>query len=221
MHEELVRLSAPTEEREQVTSILVPQGDNRSILVKDGTMLSYVNTDDPTDFGGVLFPYMRVIADQVDQLPEGPLRVVHIGGGAMTLARYIEHTRPFSSQVVVEPDRDLIDMVEEQLPYDHKMIFTVAVKGEDYLRVTDSAQEDLVIMDAFDGYETPKALTTVECFDNVKRILKPGGVMIANVIKDWQLYTDTVARTFDEVRTVADDDVLNGEKIGNVIVVAR
>ena len=147
--------------------------------------------------------------------------MVHIGGGAMTLARYIEHTRPDSSQIVVEPNREILDMVEETLPWERKVIFPVKVEGEDYLRVTKQTGEDLVIMDAFDGYTTPEPLTTLDCFENVQRILKPGGTMIANVIHGWQLYADRVARIFDEMQLLGDGEVLAGERTGNVIVVAR
>jgi hypothetical protein len=40
----------------------------------------------------------------LDALPCGPLAVTHVGGAGLTLARYVQHTRPGSPQIVLEPD---------------------------------------------------------------------------------------------------------------------
>ena len=34
--------------------------------------------------------------------PGEPLRVLHLGGGALTLPRYLQHTRPASRQLVAD-----------------------------------------------------------------------------------------------------------------------
>ena len=49
------------------------------------------------------------IARQIDEHgePGERLRVIHVGGAAMTLARYVAHTRPTSPQIVLEPDAEL------------------------------------------------------------------------------------------------------------------
>ena len=52
----------------------------------------------------------------LDALPPGPLAVTHIGGGACTLARYVAATRPGSSQIVLEPDAALTALVRARLP---------------------------------------------------------------------------------------------------------
>src|SRR4051794_35643308 len=61
---------------------------------------SYVDVADPTHLE---WPYVRRIGDVIDVLrPAGSaIDAVHLGGGAATLARYVEATRPRSKQVVV------------------------------------------------------------------------------------------------------------------------
>jgi hypothetical protein len=76
---------------------------------------SYVDLDDPRRLE---FDYLEQIALVLDQLapPGTPLRTVHVGGAAMSLARYVAVTRPRSSQVVLEPDTELTAFVREHLP---------------------------------------------------------------------------------------------------------
>ncbi|MFC7657888.1 spermidine synthase [Pseudonocardia benzenivorans] len=86
-------------------------------LLVDGTAQSHVDLDDPTHLE---FEYVRRLGHVVDALaPAGePLRVVHLGGGAWTLARYVAATRPRSPQTVVELDGALARLVGDRLPAD-------------------------------------------------------------------------------------------------------
>ena len=67
---------------------------------------SYVDLDDPRRLE---FDYLEQIAVVVDSCaPRGEaIRTVHIGGAAMSLARYVAATRPRSAQLVFEPDAEL------------------------------------------------------------------------------------------------------------------
>src|SRR5262245_49725559 len=88
----------------------VPGGWTLSV---NGTPQSHVDLDDPTR---VEFEYVRRLAHVADLV--APSRVLHLGGGAMTLARYIAATHPRASQQVVEIDEALIDLVRARLPLD-------------------------------------------------------------------------------------------------------
>src|SRR2546421_960732 len=81
----------------------------------DGTPQSYVDTGDPRL---LVFEYMRRLGSVVDAAapPGEPLRVLHLGGGALTLPRYVAATRPGSAQQVVERDAALIALVRRELP---------------------------------------------------------------------------------------------------------
>jgi len=74
---------------------LRPDRDRRHgwTLLLDGTPQSHVDLDDPTHLE---FDYVRRLGHVVDVVapPRRPLRVLHLGGGAFTLPRYLAATRP-------------------------------------------------------------------------------------------------------------------------------
>ena len=52
----------------------------------------------------------------LDALPDGPVAVTHVGGAGADPARYVQHTRPGSPQIVLEPDAALTEAVRRELP---------------------------------------------------------------------------------------------------------
>ena len=87
------------------------------MLLVDGTPQSYVDLDDPQYLD---FEYVRRLGHLIDLAaePGEPLRVLHLGGGGLTLARYVTATRPGSSQLAVDADAALVEFVRERLPLD-------------------------------------------------------------------------------------------------------
>ena len=75
-----------------------------------GTPQSHVDLDDPTHLH---FEYVARMGTVIDQLrmPGQPLTAVHLGGGALTIPRYVEATRPGSRQQVIELEQPLVDLV--------------------------------------------------------------------------------------------------------------
>ena len=94
-------------------------------LLLDGTPQSHVDLGDPRHLE---FEYMRWLGHLVDlAAPAGqPLRVLHLGGGGLTLARYVAATRPGSSQLAVEWDAALVDLVRRR-----RCPWTSAAAGRD------------------------------------------------------------------------------------------
>ncbi|MFD4136209.1 spermidine synthase, partial [Streptomyces goshikiensis] len=88
---------------------------NAWTLLIDGAPQSHVDLDDP---GYLDFAYQRRIGHLIDLVAPArqPLNVVHLGGGAFTLARYTAAARPRSTQQVVEIDAGLVAFVREHLP---------------------------------------------------------------------------------------------------------
>src|SRR6202034_4346146 len=80
----------------------------------DGIPQSHVDLDDPQYLE---FEYMRRLGHLADlAAPAGePLRVLHLGAGGLTLARYVAATRPGSSQLAVESDAALADLVRQRV----------------------------------------------------------------------------------------------------------
>ena len=84
-------------------------------LSVDGIPQSVVSMTEPTDLE---YAYIQHIARAMDAAaaPGAPLFTVHLGAGALTLARYVEATRPGSPQLVVEFEPALYDAVIAALP---------------------------------------------------------------------------------------------------------
>ena len=165
------------------TAELVPDLDRADawLLFIDGVPQSGVDLADP---GYLEFEYVRRIGHVADlAFPPGePLRVLHLGGGALTLPRYLQHTRPGSRQLVAELDDVLTGLVREHLPLPagHR----IRVRAADARAVAESvrpASYDLVIADVFAGAVTPAHLTTAEFAAATGRVLRPGGVFAVNV----------------------------------------
>src|ERR1039457_4755666 len=84
-------------------------------LLVDGTPQSHVDLDDPAYLD---FEYMRRLGHLADLAARDgtPLRVLHLGAGGLTLARYTAAPRPGSSQGAVESDAALAGFVRQRLP---------------------------------------------------------------------------------------------------------
>src|SRR5580693_2250625 len=89
------------------------------MLLVDGIPQSHVDLDDPEYLE---FEYIRRLGHLIDLAgPAGePLRVLHLGAGGLTLARYVAATRPGSSQLAVESDAALAELVRVRLPLDQR-----------------------------------------------------------------------------------------------------
>ena len=193
-------------------------------LLLDGAPQSHVDLTDPTYLE---FEYIRRMAAAIDLLtPPGPLRVLHLGGGALTLPRYVAATRPGSPQRVVEVDGPLVDLVRGALPWDPKAKIRVRV-GDAREAVTGMRDEgyDIVIVDVFAGARTPAHLASVEFVREAARVLAPTGWLIANVADGPPLaYARTQVATIRSVLPqaclVADAAVLRGRRFGNLVVIA-
>lgn len=192
-------------------------------LLVDGTAQSHVDLDDPTHLE---FEYIRRLGHVVDLIaPQGrPLRVLHLGGGAWTLARYVAVTRPRSAQQVVEIDAGLADLVGSRLPADGLGIDVVVADARAALARVPAASVDLLVLDVFAGARTPSHLTSLEFVTAAARALAPGGVYAANVADGGELpfartQVAAAAAVFAQLAVLAAPDVLSGRRFGNLVLV--
>jgi spermidine synthase len=193
------------------------------VLSKDGVPQSYVDLQDPTFLE---FEYVRLMADVIDLLDEGPLSCVHVGGGACTIPRYVATTRPGSRHIVVEPDGLLVNLVREQLDLRSvpRLKVIVADGREGTAKVWD-ATADLVVLDAFMGATMPVELATTEYLGDLARVLRPSGTLLINLADGKGLafarrLLATVTGTFGHVALLAEPGVMRGRRFGNLIVAA-
>lgn len=164
-----------------------PDRDSGRTLVLDGLRHSYVDLDDPTVLE---FAYVRAIASVVDTaFPEGePLAAHHLGGGGLTLPRYLAATRPGTRSLVSEIDSGVVRIDRERLGLRPGDGIDVRVEdGRLGLRALATDSRDLVVGDAFGGVSVPWHLTTVEAMTDVRRVLTPDGLYVANLIDHGRL----------------------------------
>jgi spermidine synthase len=205
----------------------VPDPDRPSAftLLLDGAPQSHVDLADPTHLE---FEYVRRIAAAADLIaaPGAPLRVLHLGGGALTVPRYLAATRPGSAQRVVEIDGPLVELVRRELPWDPRIKLRVRVAdAREAVSTTRDDSYDLVVADVFAGARTPAHLTSAEFVTEVARILSPTGWYIANVadgppLKHARGQVATIRSVLPQACLVADAAVLRGRRFGNVVVLA-
>lgn len=215
---------------------LVPDPGRRRAwtLLVDGTAQSHVDLDDPLHLD---FEYMRRLGHVADLLasPGMPVRVLHLGGGGLTLARYIAATRPGSTQVAVDCDAALVELVRRELPIAQparKASRTDA--GRIRVRVGDArtvlerikpASFDLVVADLFAGGSTSAHLTSAEFTAAAAKALTESGVYAVN-IGDGPPLTHARARvaaarcSFRHTCLIAEAAVLKLRRFGNLVLAA-
>lgn len=204
-----------------------PYQDGAFILEIDGTPQSHVFIDDPSE---LFFEYIRRIGHVLDVYgePGQPITAVHLGGGALTLPRYVEATRPGSRQQVIELEQDLIDFVREHLPLQKNA--NIRIRYGDAREVMGKLPSglhgnvDVVIVDVFSGARTPAHVTSVEFYREAAQLLSPTGVLIINVADGPGLafargQAATVQAVLPNVIALAETQVLKGRRFGNVVLV--
>ena len=155
--------------------------------------------------------------------PGQPLSVVHLGGGGCTLPRWVAATRPGSTQVVIEADEPLAQVVRDQLGTKG---FRLRVgDGREALEHLNPGTSDVVVTDVFGGALMPSHLATVEFVWQVRSVLKPDGVYAVNVADTGVLpfarsQAATLAEVFGHVVVLADPGVLRGRRFGNLVLAA-
>jgi spermidine synthase len=195
------------------------------VLRMSGMDQSCVDLDDPTR---IVFDYVRRLADVVDAVAPAaePLRVVHVGGAAMTLPRYVAATRPRSAQVVLEPAAAVTDLVRRELPLPrHSGIKVRAVDGRTGIAALREGYADLVVVDAFADARVPGDLVTAAFVADVARVLVPGGSVAFNLTDrapfGWtRRALASIRSSFPSVLLTAEPATLRAKRLGNLVVVA-
>jgi spermidine synthase len=177
-------------------------------LLIDGILQSEVDLGDPRRLE---IEYMRRLGHLADlAAPTGmPLDVLHLGGGALTLARYVEATRPGSRQLAVESNATVAALVSRRLPVARPSSAppgsappgsagdgwgeprgALPGTGEIGVLVADARAAlerlpdgsfDVLVVDVFAGAQTPSHLTSVEFTIAAARVLRPSGIYAVNV----------------------------------------
>jgi hypothetical protein len=209
------------------TAKLMPDVDRRRawLLTVDGAPQSYVDLDEPAHLE---FEYTRRLGHVLDTVaePGRALDVLHLGGGAFTLPRYLAATRPGSRQDVVEADRGLLDLVAEHLPLPPGAGTTAhAGDARDWLESAPDDSADVLVADVFGGSRVPAHLTSVGYVREAARVLRADGVYVANLADAAPFgflrgQLAGFAARFEELALIAEPGMLRGRRFGNALLVA-
>jgi spermidine synthase len=202
-----------------------PDRPSGRVLLLDGAAHSYVDLDDPTHLA---FPYAKAVVSVIDTAyaPGAPLRAYHIGGGGLTVPRYLAHVRPGTASLVSEIDAGVVRIDTERLAL--PTAAGIEVRVEDarlgLRRLTDDSQ-DLVVGDAFGGVSVPWHLTTREAVREVERVLDDQGIYVLNMIDRPPLgfaraEVATLTEAFDHVALAAKPTTLARTGGGNLVAIA-
>ncbi|MET7398660.1 fused MFS/spermidine synthase [Dactylosporangium sp. NPDC005572] len=193
-------------------------------LLVEEVQQSYVDVHDPTYLS---FEYTRRLGSIVDAMaPAGrPLRVLHLGGGAFTMPRYVAATRPGSAQVVVERDRRLAEFVQRVLPLEVPVDLVFGDAREVVTGWSPADDFDLVIGDVYDAAQMPESVSDVTFAAAVARLVRPDGVFAVNVADLAPLefsrgQAATLRTAFADVCLIVRPDLLRGRRFGNVVFAA-
>ncbi len=200
-----------------------PARDGGRTLVLDGLRHSYVDLDDPAHLE---FSYTQRIGDVLAVQPDGPLDVLHLGGGGFSVPRHLAAVRPGSRSTVLEVDPEIPEIGRRQLGLQTGPDLVVEV-GDARTAITEQPGDayDVVVGDAFGSLAVPWHLTTREMVEEVRRVLRPGGVYVLNVIDNPPLdfaraETATLLAAFADVAVMAPPTAVAGETGGNLVLVA-
>jgi spermidine synthase len=194
------------------------------VLLLDDLRHSYVDLADPTHLE---FAYIKRFAATIDAtFPTGrSVEAVHIGGGGFTMPRWLAATRPGSRSTVLELDPAVVRLGREHLGVSGIPDLRV-VTGDARLslRAVPDDSADVVILDAFGSLSVPWHLATREYLSDVRRVLRPAGIVILNIIDNGpKRFLAAEARTLATVlgttALVARPDQLSADSGGNFVLV--
>lgn len=198
------------------------------LLTVDGTPQSHVNLRDP---GELFFEYVRRIGHVIDLFrpPGEPISALHLGGGAFTLPRYVEATRPDSRQQVVELESRLVELVRKAAPLPKRA--SIRVRHGDAREVLSRLPAgmlgamDLVVVDVFAGSRTPAHVSSTEFYGLIGPLLAPDGLVVVNATDGAGLafargQAATLGSVFETVAAIGEPQTLKGRRFGNVVLIA-
>lgn len=198
------------------------------ILAINGITQSHVSAQFPAL---LFFDYTRRMGNVIDAAaaPRAPLTVLHLGGGGLSLPRYVAATRPGSRQFVVESERGLIEFVLESAPLpaaaDVTVVIADALDGLRGLAPTLTGSASVVVCDVYAGLSTPAHLTTAAFYSEIRElVLAPDGIIVVNVADESDLgsvrsQARALSVAVPHVVVVGPDGVLSGREAGNAVII--
>lgn len=200
-----------------------PQRPAGWTLLVNGVPQSYVDLSDPAHQP---FEYVRRLMSVVLACTAAsvPPKVLHLGGGALALPRWLSRARPGSRQTVVELDPLLLAAVHRALPWPEE-ISVVIGDAREFTDAAEPAGYDVVVADVFQGATMPASVAGTGFAAAAAKALRPGGILVMNVtdvppLSHSRIQAATLRSAFGEVAMIASPGMLKGRRRDNVILAA-
>lgn len=223
----LSALAAPVEariiheERSLYSTILIDQqGPVRCLqfsVRRDQRNQSCVNQRRPME---MVFVYARMVMTGL-LLEDSPDRVLILGLGGGTLPSAFDRLLPEAKIDVVEIDPAVVRVAREYFGFaPSERVHVITQDGRVFVKRAGQkgGKYDLIVLDAFNGEYIPEHLMTREFLEEVRALMPPGGVLVANTFSISKLYdheSATYAKVFGRFFNLRRRDT------GNRVIVAR
>lgn len=214
-------LAASAAQAERITLLDRQTAYQRLLVVEDTQRRErYLYGDDPQYMQGMislkrpqdLVPgYLRSALLGLLFAPPEPSALLFVGLGPGSLPRYLSPRYPRARLDAVEIDPEVPPVARRYFALPSAANLKVAVRdGREFIRMQKANQYDLVLMDAYFGPEVPRHLATLEFMAELRRAMKPGGVVVANLLAptlapDFWPVAATYRAAFAHVRLFATD----------------
>ena len=177
-------------------------GNPLESLVLDHLVHSYTDLKDPLY---IEYEYIRIYEEMVRWQARGqqPFKALFLGGGGYTFPRFIEAKYPKAEIHVVEIDPEITRVVKQYLGVsENSRIRSFNEDGRWFvMNCEEKGSYDFIFGDAFNDLSIPYHLTTKEFAMQLKSLLKPDGMLVANVIDSFKkgAFMPSYVRTLEEV----------------------
>jgi hypothetical protein len=170
---------------------------------------SYIDLANPAHLE---FDYMRWL--RIVLRTAGARRVLHVGGGACTLARALAAEDPAGRHEVCEIDAEVLALAREHFGLRRTPGLRVRLAdGRDHVARKPDDSWDAIVLDAFVGASVPAHLVTVDAFKDAARVAP---LTLVNVVdnrarREVRRIATSLAGAYPAVWTI-------GQRAGNTIV---
>jgi spermidine synthase len=169
-------------------------------MILDNLIHSYVSLRNPLH---IEYEYERIYSDVLKWkfANDTAFKSLTIGGGGYTFPRYMEVSYPKARIHVVEIDPEVTRIVYQHLGLPaNTRITTYNTDGRWFVMNCDEMY-DVIFTDAYNDLSVPYHLATEEFARQLKGILNPGGILMSNIIDNFQkgAFLPSYIRTLQEV----------------------
>jgi len=169
-------------------------------LILDNLIHSYVNLKEPLH---IEYQYEIIYADVLKWRfkRDDTFRSLTIGGGGYTFPKYMEAFYPNSYLDVVEIDPEVTRIVYTYMGLSHSTRIRTFNEDGRWFVMNTKEKYDIVFIDAYNDLSIPYHLTTKEFAGQIRNLLKPNGIVLTNIIDNFQkgAFLPSYMRTLQEV----------------------